>query len=321
MPIDLTAIVPTIGRSSLLEDCLRRLRAEGGQDLEIVVVAQGGNHSKDLQNLVDRVDVLPENLGFTGGCNHVLARVDRKFVALVNDDLLVEPGWMSLLLETIRRDPSLAAVQGLNLQLERPDLVDGFGIGWNRFWRPVQLGHGAAKPQTPRLSAEVFGTSATAAIYRTEALRAAALGPGEVFDSRLESYYEDVDLAIRLRQKGWEARSIPSARALHAGGGSSRDRAASLQRLAFSNRLLVSARLFGRSFWRVLPLLLLRDVVEIAAGIARLRASEVGGSVGGWLRAIRLFGHFGHLGASTLPIEELERFRVGSAATALSREP
>ncbi len=209
-------------------------------------------------------------------------------------------------------------MQGLNLQLERPHLVDGFGIGWNRFWRPVQLGHGAATPEA-MAPQEIFGVSATAAIYRTAALRDAVLDSGDVFDARLESYYEDVDLAIRLRRRGWQARALPSARALHAGAESSRDRRARFQWLAFSNRLLVSARLFGRSLWRALPLILIRDVVEVVDEIAHGRLAEARASLAGWLRALRLLGEFAHPGPRAIARRELQRFRVRSAAAALER--
>ena len=54
--------------------------------------------------------------------------------------------------------------------------------------------------------------SATAAIYRRSAL--ADLGDaGRPFDARLFAYYEDVDLACRLRAAGHRALRVPAARA------------------------------------------------------------------------------------------------------------
>ncbi len=67
----------------------------------------------------------------------------------------------------------------------------------------------ASRPRRPDVGVEeIFGVSATAAVYRREALRAVASG-GEVFDPRLGSYYEDVDLAGRLRAAGFARSARP----------------------------------------------------------------------------------------------------------------
>jgi len=45
--------------------------------------------------------------------------------------------------------------------------------------------------------------------------------PGEApFAERFYMYYEDVDLAWRLRNAGWRTRYVPQAEAVHARGGS-----------------------------------------------------------------------------------------------------
>jgi GT2 family glycosyltransferase len=101
---------------ALTLDCLRRLADTDwpATALEFVLV---DNASTD--EVVARVrDELPQvrvvaspvNLGFAGGCNLALrdlAEVDH--VALVNNDLLVEPHWLSPLVSTLDADPGLGA--------------------------------------------------------------------------------------------------------------------------------------------------------------------------------------------------------------------
>lgn len=244
------------------------------------------------------------------------------------------------------------------------ETLDGCGLGWNRWWQAIQLGHGqpaasfplaarggaplgrhglagrqeqhsdpappfAAPPSLPSLQSpastariaapqapsafEVFGVSATAALYRREALEGVARD-GQVFEPRLISYYEDAELAARLRAAGWRALVVPLARARHAGSASgqaaaSRDR----WRLIYGNRYLAAARLLGRAFWLHLPAMALRDLLDLR-GLVRAvpgggadRRRRLGGMAEGWWRALRLLPAFAHLGPPVPPPVEVAR--------------
>jgi len=166
----ISVVVPTLGRSPLLVPCLAALRQDGGEGMEVVVVDQGETPLDLPPGLADRVVRPGGNRGFTGGTNAGIAASCGDLLATVNDDLLVEPGWTAALVAALAREPRAAAAQGVNLRLDRPDLADGWGLAWNRAFQAVQLGHG--KPALPKEQAvrEVFGVSATAALYRRAAL-------------------------------------------------------------------------------------------------------------------------------------------------------
>jgi len=148
---------------------------------------------------------------------------------------------------------------------------------------------------------EVFGVSATAALYRRSAL--AAVGG---FDERLGSWYEDVDLAVRLRAAGFRALHVPAARAFHAGGATARRRPWRYGALLTGNRWLVVARLLGRRFPAAVPRLLARDLRDLARHPSRTLAIKAG-----WLRALRHLPHWCHRGQPVVAPAELERFMVG----------
>ncbi|HTQ79594.1 MAG TPA: glycosyltransferase family 2 protein [Thermoanaerobaculia bacterium] len=308
----MSAVIPTLGRSPLLLPCLEALRRDGGEELEILVVDQGESALDLPPGLADRVLRPGRNLGFTGGTNAGIAAAAGDRIATVNDDLIVEPGWLGTLAEALDWQPRAAAVQGVNLSLAEPGTVDGVGLAWNRAWQAVQIGHGEPAPPTSPMAEpprEVFGVSATAALYRREALEVVALPKRGIFDQRLGSYYEDADLACRLRSAGWTAWSIPAARAGHAGsttGGSRpRERWASL----YGNRLLVLARLLGSAFWLRLPAVLARDLVDLLKALAGGDGARVTGIVVGWARALRLFSAFARRGGPIVPMSQIERFR------------
>jgi GT2 family glycosyltransferase len=350
------AVVPTAGLSPHLERCLEALRAEG---IEAVVVHQGeGEPPEPARRLAGRVLRLPRNLGFAAATNVGIAATAGDYLATVNDDAVVEPGWASALIAALDADPGAAAAQGTNLQLADPARLDGRGLAWNRWWQAVQVGHGeaaaaTAMPRSTRSSAwqmqvghgeaaaataegaarsapdarpapppdggseavqgthrsmspeivpdapprEVFGVSATAALYRRSALEAVALAPGEVFDERLGAYYEDVDLACRLRRAGWGALWEPAGRALHAGSATGdRRRRWRLTRL-YGNRWAVVARCLGRRFPAAAPRMAARDLADLARAFDRGDLSAAGAIAAGWARALALLPRALHRGA------------------------
>jgi len=295
-----TAVVPTVGASPYLAACLDALRSDGGDAVQIVVVAQGrGRRTPSPHPLAAKADLWLEvagNLGFTGGTNAGIqatatggvAYRGTPYVATVNDDAVVHPGWTAALIDALAADPGAAAAQGINLAgvprtataAGGPRTVDGWGLTWNRWWQAVQLGHGEAAEAAPTAAREVFGVSATAAIYRRQALEQVAGADGAVFDPRLVSWYEDADLAVRLRRAGWRALSVPAARADHAGGATAGRRPRAYGSLLYGNRWLVAAALLGRRFPLAVPRLLARDLADLAGAPRRLP-----NVAGGWLRA------------------------------------
>jgi GT2 family glycosyltransferase len=349
MAVTVTAVVPTVGASPLLGECLRALcaqrldrqvdgEASGHGELEIVLVRQGeaspSRGGEELSGGRVREIRLPRNLGFAAATNRGIAAARGPYVATVNDDVVVEPGWLRALVEALEAAPGAAAAQGVNLQpsrgparpVDRPEdraetptgsgaRVDGWGLGWNRAAQAIQLGRDGAPPDRDEPPFEVFGVSATAAVYRRSALLDVARGAlreagatdggesacegSEVFDSRLESYYEDADLACRLRAAGHTALSVPAAQALHAGSLTGERLGGRRWRLLYGNRYAVAARLLGRGLWRRLPRMVARDVADLGRALGRGELRKLAGIAGGWARAARLLPVYAHRGAPT----------------------
>ncbi len=346
----LSYVVPTIGVSGHLEECLASIyrdgeRLDGPSELVVVWQAPIGGDAEDSAALGDlcrrlgaarpgaidgpaRIVELPRPVGFARAVNDGIAVSTGDWVALVNDDVVLEAGWARRLLEAAGAVSRVAAAQGINVMACGGDgedaRIDGAGLAWNRRWQAVQLGHGQAthwvrrRPRRPSEERarreprsfsgcdEVYGVSATAAIYRRDALVDVSGGgdPLRPFEERLDSYYEDVELADRLRGAGYRALLVPAARAEHAGALSSRSPQAARRRTrrVYANRLLVLARRLGRGFWPRLPVLLGRDVVD---ALRRPKTAPTPGDLEppgvvdlacAWGRAVRLLPRFVHFG-------------------------
>jgi GT2 family glycosyltransferase len=81
-----------------------------------VVVADNGSTDGSIEWLKAHAPgaeliELGGNLGFAGGYNAALARIDARFFLLLNSDVEVTAGWIGPLRDRLDRDPRMAACQ------------------------------------------------------------------------------------------------------------------------------------------------------------------------------------------------------------------
>ena len=309
-----SVIVPTLGWSRWLVPCLEALRKSGGNEVEILLVVQGDVSQADgdiaeAEDLADQVLHSEHNLGFAAANNLGFAAARGEYLATLNDDAVVEARWYPELSAALDAHPDVAAVQGIQVQESHPAIVDGAGTAWNRYWQAVQIGHGRKVESLPDAETEIFGVSATAALFRRSALVDVVGEQLQVFDDRLFAYYEDVDLACRLRQAGHRALLVPAARASHAGSQSGAQLPGGHRRLIYRNRHLVLARLLGRAYWPRLPWLVLRDKLDLARALGRGDLRSVAAIIKGGLAALGRWPRFAHFGKPRVPLSQLRGFR------------
>lgn len=190
----------------------------GGAD-HLIVVDNGSAAAESLALFPEgRVHLLNtgRNLGFAGGMNvgigaAISAGADH--IALLNDDMVVDPGWLEILVGELNRDPSLGAVQPKLLFAGRnPVTVNSLGVTIGRDGAGTDIGYG--EPDDGRFDAPIDLRCCTGGAVL---LRVTMLSQIGLFDQRLFMYYEDVDLCLRGASAGWKFRCVPSARVWHIG--------------------------------------------------------------------------------------------------------
>ena len=240
MPLPVSAVVVNLDGGDLL---LEALEALGRQDAEEIVVVDNGSSAEEVDRLEKhgglRLLALPGNQGFAGPANLGVREAAARYVALVNNDCIVEPGYLAACAASLDADPSLAAVQGVVLDGEGRR-VDGWGMGWNARAEAIQLGRGELPPPPRTAPFPVPGVSATAALYRRETFLSAG-GFAESFFA----WYEDADLALRLRRAGARFASVPPAQARHLGTATGSRNPGTRWRHLFANRIRTLRRNFA----------------------------------------------------------------------------
>lgn len=243
-------IVLDLDGGAMLEECIASIRA---QTVAANVILFDNGSRNPTPNATARSET---NLGFAGGANAALRHSSSEYVALVNNDVVLDPEWLDHVSGALDRDPQLAAAQTI---IRRTDSrIDGAGIdisdGTFR-----QIGHGSAIGAP---LAVAWGVSATATLYRRSAI-------GErFFDERLFAYYEDVELCARLRATGWRMAVLPVVAATHRGSKTAPLLGRDALRLRTRNRYLVARKHRGVGRFRAL---LWEDAKLLLTGRTSLR--------------------------------------------------
>jgi GT2 family glycosyltransferase len=255
-------VIPTWNRVDLLARCLAALADLDEQPGRIVVVDNG---SADGTAAIVRRDFphvhvveLDTNLGFAAAVNRGILQTRAPFVALLNNDAIAEPGWLRTAVDAFTE--GVAAVASSMVSAAEPTILDSAGVQFRWAAGPCDLDRGRRVVEVTS-AREVFGACAGAAVYRREALDAVGLFAAEFF-----AYFEDVDLAWRLRLGGWTAVHEPASRVSHVGGATIGHFSAQHVRLCARNEWLVVAR-------NVPAFALMKHGPQLVAHLARSCAS------------------------------------------------
>jgi GT2 family glycosyltransferase len=243
----LSVVIPTYNGRRLLEVCLSSLERCRPPDLamEMIVAddASTDGTAEWVASAYPRVRVVrrSSNGGFVAAANAGIAAARGAVIQLLNNDTEVTPGWAEAGLAPFD-DPGVGSVAPLVLVRSEPGRVDSAGDGYALVGWPFKRGHGepaakwAAHPPD-----RVLGASGSSAFYRASAL--ATVGG---YDPAFGSYYEDIDLAFRLRWAGYSCVFAPACRVLHEVSASYDHARPDLQRRMARNAELL--------YWSDLPL-------------------------------------------------------------------
>jgi hypothetical protein len=209
--------VPTYNGRKLLEVIVPSLMAQSHTDFELIVVDDAS--SDDSRSYLAehwpqaRVIANRQNVGVAAAINLGVAAAQGDYVALLNNDLELDPGWLHELVSVLDRHPEAGTASCKLLNYWRRNELDGAGDIFCLDGTAYRRGHGDADRGQYELEQDVFAPTAGAGLYRSAAL--SEVGP---FDESFFMYFEDVDWGLRAQLLGYRCLYVPSAIAYHMGG-------------------------------------------------------------------------------------------------------
>lgn len=254
-------IVNYNGGARLLR-CLEALRAQTvSMNVIIVDNASDDGSARAAYRRFPEFSYLPlrRNVGFGSAVNIAVRRVRNPLLVLLNPDTVAHPDFVDELCRPFAGQPRLASTAGTLVFEHAPEIIASAGIAVHR--NGVAIDARLGEPLAPnRSNAPVFGASGGAAAYRRSAFVAAG-----GFHDAFFLYLEDVDLAWRLRLRGWESVWTPRALARHAYSASAGEGSPFKRRLLARNRIWAIVRTWPAELLRAdAGALLTHDLLALA---------------------------------------------------------
>lgn len=213
-----SVIMPVYNLWDLTRASLVSLRDHSaGHDLEVIVADNASTDATATELMPlgkslfgDRFSVItfPENKNFGPACNITARAAAAPLLFFLNNDTLLTPGWLPPLLDAMREDNAPGAVGPLLLYAD--GTVQHMGVAFNAIG-PLHIYQGfpADHPVVAKKRA-LQGLTGAALMIRADVFREC----GEFFPE-YRNGYEDMELSVRIREKGKQLRCITESRVYH----------------------------------------------------------------------------------------------------------
>ncbi len=211
---DVSIIIPVYNNWGYTYNCLKSILSNGCTCTYEVIIADDCSTDKtvDLEKYVENViHVRNEvNLNFLRNCNRASEYAKGKYILLLNNDTLVREGWLQSLFDLIESDPTIGLVgskfiypDGTLQEAGGMVFPDGTGKNYGR-------GDDPSKPQYNFVRDVDYISGASIMLPR------ALWEDLGRFDERYTpAYFEDSDLAFKVRKAGYRVVYQPKSELVH----------------------------------------------------------------------------------------------------------
>ncbi|WP_447973761.1 glycosyltransferase [Nitrospira sp. Kam-Ns4a] len=201
-PYTASIIIPVFNKVELTRQCLTALaQVTHGVTYEVIVVDNASSDETPafLRSLGGDVQIIrnPDNRGFATACNQGAHAARGQYLVFLNNDTIPLPGWLTALVDEAEQHPEVAIVGS---RLLYPDgTIQHAGIAFSRTWfRPYHLYRGfPADAAVVNRRRDLQAVTAACCLVRREAYEAVG-----GFDEAYRNGFEDVDLCLRIRDRG-----------------------------------------------------------------------------------------------------------------------
>jgi GT2 family glycosyltransferase/glycosyltransferase involved in cell wall biosynthesis len=199
-------VIPVVNKLAFTRQCLDRIArcASDKNPAEVIVVDNGSTdgterffHDRSDQEGWIRYQRNPTNLGFARG-NNIGARLSTaKYLLFLNNDTIVQPGWLDEMVALAENDPRVGIV-GIKQLFPYTNLIHHTGIVFGADRMPTHI-YPHADASLPHVNKQREYQAVNGACLL---IPRGLFGECGMFDEAFLNGYEDIDLCLTVRQRG-----------------------------------------------------------------------------------------------------------------------
>lgn len=245
-----------------------------------------------------RLIQLDENLGYAGGYNEAIGKIEKEYIVLLNSDVETSQDWLNPILNRFASDERIAAIQPKILSFHQKDYFEyagaaggfmdylGYPFCRGRIFNELEKDEGQYDEAIPVF----WSTGACLAVRKSAYDRVGGLDP------QFFAHMEEIDLCWRFMRNGYANWVEPKSVVYHVGGGTLSSVNSKKTYLNFRNNLiLLSKNLPSR---RIAPTIFVRLVLDGLAGIQFLLKGQPSHVVAILKAHFHFYGRMGRIRAS-----------------------
>lgn len=154
----------------------------------------------------------PVNM-YSQGLNLGIANSDGKYIVFFNNDIEFKSGYLQKIVNLFQKEPKAALIQGKLLYFYDHKIIDSAGETMDIYGNPITIGAGDKDLGQYERQTQILSASGSAS-----AIRRSIVDIVGDFDPDFGIGYEDMDLALRVRLKGFKVLYAPNAVIYHKRG-------------------------------------------------------------------------------------------------------
>lgn len=207
-------IIPVYNQFAYTYRCLEHIKKYSSNIAYEIIIGDdcSFDRTRDLEKMVRGAKVIhnKENYQFLINCNHISREAKGKYLVFLNNDTQVQQGWLDALVSLMEKDKTIG-LAGSKLIYPNGLVQEAGGIVWKDA-TVLQFGNNRQPGERElNIKREVDYISGASIIIRKKLWN--EIGG---FDERFApAYYEDVDLAFQIREKGYKVIYQPESEVVH----------------------------------------------------------------------------------------------------------
>jgi GT2 family glycosyltransferase len=206
-----SVILVTFNSEKYIRETLVRVLKQTYKNIEIIII---DNNSKDsTKRILSRMNYKftlienSKNIGFSKANNQGIKLAKGEYILTLNHDAYLSLSYVENIVKFMDKNPMVGSCQGIFYRNLQKTKVDSCGIYLNFGFSANDI------KRVPRENKEILACCAAACIYRKSVILKCKL-----FDPTYISYYEDLDLGVKIKRAGYKNYFIKSAESIHLRG-------------------------------------------------------------------------------------------------------